>query len=127
MAAMRRSATRPRRRSSISPWRGWPVLGVCRGMQVIQYRFGVKFSGEGHVTPRQLIRINGKLEEVNRYHKFAALQSCPELEPWAFAEDGVIEALRTADNKLVGVMWHPERMPAFSVADIELFRRVFGA
>ena len=108
--------------------RNIPVIGVCRGMQVIQHRFGVRLQPvEGHVTPSQRVRINGKLEEVNSYHKFAALQSCPELEPWAFAEDGVIEALRTADNKLVGVMWHPERMPAFSVADIELFRRVFGA
>jgi gamma-glutamyl-gamma-aminobutyrate hydrolase PuuD len=105
-----------------------PVIGVCRGMQMIQHRFGVKLQPvEGHVTPRQRVHINGRLEEVNSYHNFAAFRTCPELQPWAFAEDGAIEGLRTADDRLVGIMWHPERMPAVAAADVALFRSIFGA
>jgi len=105
-----------------------PVIGVCRGMQMIQHRLGIKLQRvEGHVTPHQRITIDGEPGEVNSYHNFAAMQTLPPLEPWAFAEDGVVEAVRSPDHRLVGVMWHPERMPAFAAADIALFRRVFGA
>jgi putative glutamine amidotransferase len=107
--------------------RDMPVIGVCRGMQMIQHRLGVKLRPvEGHVTPCQRIRIDGRPVEVNSYHSFAALQTHPPLDAWAFAEDGVIEAVRRADDRLVGVMWHPERMPTFATSDIALFRRVFG-
>jgi putative glutamine amidotransferase len=105
-----------------------PVLGVCRGMQMLQHRLGVQLQPvAGHVTPRQRVRIDGQEVEVNSYHEFAALQTRPPLEPWAFAEDGAIEAVRRADDRLMGVMWHPERMPTFAAADIALFRRVFAA
>jgi gamma-glutamyl-gamma-aminobutyrate hydrolase PuuD len=103
-----------------------PVLGVCRGMQVIQQRLGIPLRRvEGHVARRQVIRIDGERREVNSFHCFAAFDSRPPLEVWAVADDGVIKAIRHAARPITGIMWHPERSTPFSPADVGLFRQVF--
>ena len=107
--------------------RGLPVLGVCRGMQVIQQRFAVPLRRvEGHVAQRQLIRVDGEPREVNSYHHFAAFDSRPPLDVWAVADDGVVKAIRHSAQPITGIMWHPERLAPFSSADMALFRRVFA-
>jgi putative glutamine amidotransferase len=107
--------------------RGWPTLGVCRGMQVIQRRFAIPLQRvEGHVAQRQVIRIEGVPREVNSYHRFAAFDSLPPLEVWAAADDGVVKAIRHSSEPITGIMWHPERSIPFSSADVALFCRVFG-
>jgi len=104
-----------------------PVLGVCRGMQVIQQRSGIPLRRvEGHVRQRQTIRVNGEPREVNSYHHFAAFDSRPPLDAWAVADDGVVKAIRHSALPITGIMWHPERCAPFSPADVALFRRVFG-
>jgi|HubBroStandDraft_1064217.scaffolds.fasta_scaffold220858_2 gamma-glutamyl-gamma-aminobutyrate hydrolase PuuD len=108
--------------------RGLPVLGVCRGMQLIQQRCAVPLRRvEGHVTQRQVIRIDGEPVEVNSYHRFAALDSRPPLDVWAVAADGVVKAVRHSAHPITGIMWHPERIAPFAADDVALFRRVFGA
>jgi putative glutamine amidotransferase len=107
--------------------RGLPVLGVCRGMQVIQQRFTVPLRRvEGHVTQHQVIQIDGEPREVNSYHRFAAFDSRSPLEVWAVADDGVVKAIRHSAQPITGIMWHPERLAPFSPADVQLFRQVFG-
>ena len=107
--------------------RGLPLLGVCRGMQVIQQRFAIPLRRvEGHVAQCQVIRIDGERKEVNSYHHFAAFDSRPPLEIWAVADDGVVKAIRHSAEPITGIMWHPERSAPFSPADVVLFRQVFG-
>jgi len=106
--------------------RGLPVLGVCRGMQIIQQRCGITLRRvDGHVTPRQTIHINGEPQQVNAYHRFAACESRAPLTSWAVAGDGVVKAVRHEALPLTGIMWHPERNSPFAAQDVALFRRVF--
>jgi gamma-glutamyl-gamma-aminobutyrate hydrolase PuuD len=108
--------------------RDLPVLGVCRGMQMIQHRFGARLEKvRGHVTPRQRISIDGRSVEVNSFHNFGALEVYPPLMTWAIADDGVIKAVRHADRRMLGMMWHPERLEPFAADDIALFSRFFEA
>jgi len=106
--------------------RGLPVLGVCRGMQVIQERFDVPLRRiEGHVAAQQAISIEGRREMVNSYHCYGALETHGPLETWAQADDGVIKAVRHRSLPITGIMWHPERRSPFAATDVALFRRVF--
>jgi len=108
--------------------RDLPVLGVCRGMQMIQHRFGVRLQRVcGHVTPRQRISMDGRSVEVNSFHNFGAVEVSPPLMTWAIAEDGVIEAVKHAGRRMIGVMWHPERRDPFAADDVALFSRFFEA
>lgn len=116
--------------SALLDWaeqRKLPVLGVCRGMQVIQQRFAVPLRRvEGHVAQKQTIRIADQPTEVNSYHNFAAFESPAPLETWALADDGVVKAIRHATEPVTGIMWHPERFSPFRPDDLQLFRQVFG-
>ena len=108
--------------------RGLPILGVCRGMQVIQHRRAIPLARvEGHVTPHQTIDIEGESTAVNSYHHFGAFDTRPPLEIWAVADDGVVKAVRDPDRWTTGIMWHPERFAPFAARDVALFRRVFEA
>lgn len=107
---------------------GRPALGVCRGMQVIQNRFGVPLQRiEGHVTKRQIVCIDGEHAEVNSYHNYGSKVTRPPLDVWGVAEDDVVEAVRHPNGKILGIMWHPERLEPFAARDIVLFCRFFGA
>jgi N5-(cytidine 5'-diphosphoramidyl)-L-glutamine hydrolase len=106
--------------------RALPVLGVCRGMQLLQQRSGVPLRRvEGHVTAHQTIDVNGIPRNVNAYHCFAAFESHEPYSTWAVARDGVIKAVRHRSLPVTGIMWHPERTQPPATADIELFRRIF--
>jgi N5-(cytidine 5'-diphosphoramidyl)-L-glutamine hydrolase len=108
--------------------RDLPVLGVCRGMQMIQHRFGTRLERvQGHVAHRQRISIDGRNVEVNSFHNFGATEVHPPLKTWAIADDGVIKAVRHAGRPMIGVMWHPERREPFAADDVALFSGFFGA
>ena len=104
-----------------------PLLGICRGMQAIQHRFGIELMPvSGHVTCCQEIRIGGERAEVNSYHRWGARKTCDPLEVWAVAEDGVIEAVRHKTRPMIGIMWHPERRRPYAPSAVSMFARFFG-
>jgi gamma-glutamyl-gamma-aminobutyrate hydrolase PuuD len=108
--------------------RDLPVLGVCRGMQMIQHRFGTRLQPvHGHVAPQQSISIDGTRVDVNSYHNFGAMEVHLPLTSWAIADDGVIKAVRHTDHRIIGLMWHPERLDPFAADDVMLFSKFFEA
>ena len=114
--------------------RGLPVLGICRGMQVLNVALGGtlvqdlldadgdhphrrsvgSFEGSDHVvtlTPGSLAaRAAGEELTVARCHHHQAIGALGEgLVVSGRADDDVIEAIETTDGSwTLGVQWHPE-------------------
>lgn len=103
-----------------------PVLGICRGMQMIGVRAEVELRAvAGHV--RTSHAIYGEIaRDANSYHNLVLAACPPEFEVLARSADGEIEAIRHQALRWEGWMWHPEREPAFAMDDIARLRKLFG-
>jgi putative glutamine amidotransferase len=120
--------------------RGMPVLGVCRGMQILAVSHGSSLVqhlpdvvGDDSHCPTvgahgrhdvkvaagsRLAGIVGDRIQVATYHHQSVAAPTPGLEVTAWADDGTVEALeRPGDGFTLGVQWHPE-----VVGGEELFR-----
>lgn len=108
-----------------------PVLGICRGMQMIAVWAGAKLHRVGgHVRARHQLTLATGIgvlsEEVNSFHDWA-IATCPKhFEVMAHAEDGQIEAIRHRDLPWEGWMWHPERETTINPVDTERMQRLFS-
>lgn len=109
---------------------GLPVLGICRGLQVLNTALGGTLvqdlptaaahaweepdGDKQHMVRAQpgsfLERLYGERFSVNSAHHQGADAIAPGLQAAALAEDGVVEALCCPERKLYAVQWHPERM-----------------
>jgi putative glutamine amidotransferase len=116
---------------------GVPLLGICRGMQVLNVSLGGTLhqhlpdlvGHDGHSGPhsgfdKHRVRVTagnrligivpgGNYFGVPTHHHQAVDVTGAGLVPVAWAEDGVIEAIEGAPGELdgfvVGVQWHPEQ------------------
>ncbi|CAL9287886.1 gamma-glutamyl-gamma-aminobutyrate hydrolase family protein [Streptomyces griseoincarnatus] len=105
--------------------RGVPLLGICRGMQLLNVALGGTLVQhiDGHaevpgvfgrhpVKPVPGTRYAEAVPEetsVPTYHHQAADRLGTGLIPSAYAEDGTVEAVERPDGPwVVGVQWHPE-------------------
>lgn len=103
-----------------------PVLGICRGMQMMAHWSGVTLKNiDGHVRSRH--QLKGEIAwEVNSYHNLT-LSECPQgFSVTATSEDGEIEAIRHLKLPWEGWMWHPERESKFNPNDLERTRNIFN-
>ncbi|TDL79401.1 gamma-glutamyl-gamma-aminobutyrate hydrolase [Palleronia sediminis] len=101
-----------------------PVLGLCRGMQVMARRAGGALAPVGgHVATRH--RLSGTLDhEVNSFHAMT-LDGCPPgYRVLATAPDGAIEAIAHETLPWEGWMWHPEREDRADPRDMARLREV---
>lgn len=116
--------------------RGYPVLGVCRGMQLLVIHYGGQLTNlDGHkATRHQVTLVSGVCDlwpasaEVNSYHQFGVNNTDlgGSLRALARAADGTIEAVVHSTLPQYGVMWHPEREQPFQPTDTGFIRWVFG-
>jgi putative glutamine amidotransferase len=108
--------------------KGKKVLGVCRGFQMIHLWLGGRLQPADvsrHVRQRHALRLNnGETLECNSFHSWGIAEPVPSLQPFAVCpEDKTIEAAR--NDRVMGLMWHPEREPEPRALDINLFVRHF--
>jgi len=124
--------------------RGVPVLGVCRGMQVMAVHAGGLLEqhvpdvveherhspggdafGETAVSlapGTRLAAVLGPSQTVHCHHH-QSVRTHPGFTAAAWAEDGLLEAIEAPGDRLrVAVQWHPE-----VIADAGLFRALVDA
>jgi|TARA_Y100000389_G_scaffold201899_1_gene245729 N5-(cytidine 5'-diphosphoramidyl)-L-glutamine hydrolase len=109
-----------------------PVLGLCRGMQLMGVYFGSELIDvKGHVRTEHQLQMNDNIEKmfpnvVNSYHN-QALKDCPdEFKIIAKAKDGNIEAMSHKELPWEAWMWHPERESEFNIYSINRIKQLFN-
>ena len=113
-----------------------PILGVCRGMQMLAHYFGSSLSKvSNHVALRHEITANSqsrfagklsKIKDTNSYHEYGVTQLGKDLLMSAASSDNGIEAIEHQQLPIFGHMWHCERENPFVDAQIELVKEFFG-
>lgn len=104
-----------------------PILGICRGIQLINIYFGGTLQQElsthaTHEWKQQdqfhpvfneknsiFHRLYGNSCLVNSAHHQGIAQLGNELEITQIASDGVVEGIQHKKNPILAVQWHPER------------------
>lgn len=110
-----------------------PVVGVCRGLQVLQHYFGGALSAcdaTAHVATTHSVFSSGEntMWEVNSYHRFGVLQAdlALGLRPLALSTDGLVEALCHESLPFYGMQWHPERPGPSQGQDVQWMKTWLG-
>lgn len=105
-----------------------PVLGVCRGMQVLLDKYGGEFKKvKGQVLPSQQVFVNSKEVTKNSYHDWSSVDIPQEFIVFAETECKIVKGVKHQTEALTGIMWHPERLVPFHADDIEMLKGVFKA
>jgi gamma-glutamyl-gamma-aminobutyrate hydrolase PuuD len=111
-----------------------PVLGVCRGMQLVGEAFGMGLTKvDGHVAVRHGLEVSRAsavarsletLHDVNSYHDYAISDVKAPFVVTARAPDGVVEAMECRERGIFCQMWHSERESTFPPGQLEILREV---
>lgn len=108
-----------------------PVLGICRGLQMMSVWANanlVKVKGHAGIrhTLRTVIENEDLPTNVNSFHNWG-IEICPaDFNVLAKSEDGLIEAIQHNTLPWEAWMWHPERETPYNIIDELRFRRLFN-
>jgi putative glutamine amidotransferase len=134
--------------------RDMPVLGICRGLQVMNAALGGSLYQDiftqvenvlGHLPKKMPVDtlfhcinimegsrleniFNSRNLRVNSYHHQAVKQVADAFTATAFSTDNIIEAIEHKDKQFaVGVQWHPEDLTIKYPHFIKLFKALVMA
>lgn len=101
-----------------------PLLGVCRGMQMLLDYFGTPLRRVEHHVRVEHSLSNGDV--VNSFHGWGAAKCKEPLVPETWSGDGILEAVRHQNCPWIrGIMWHPERYHPSRERDVQFIKEVF--
>lgn len=121
-----------------------PLLGICRGMQVLNAVLGGELTRdiqgathEAHVRVMHEIRLLEHTPfralsasaycQVNSFHRQGVCKDgiAPALKPFAITAAGVVEGLYHPFKPIVAMQWHPERNNPSTELDKKIITRLF--
>lgn len=127
---------------------GKPILGICKGIQILNVAFGGTLYQDTSYMPGAFVKHSQNVErhaathsieveggsklyevtqgniQVNSFHHEVLRNVAPGFRVTARAKDGVIEAIEKEGKIFVmGVQWHPEMMAAKNDKMMKLFER----
>ena len=89
--------------------RNLPVIGICHGCQLLTQRLGGSVVPvDDHMDSYHEVFYQDEPHLVNSYHNLRIERSPPNATVLARDPDGHAEAW--IQERIAGVMWHPERM-----------------
>ncbi len=129
---------------------GKSIVGVCRGMQVLNVAFGGTLYQDTSLTDYTLKHVQSPISlehpthdvtiketsllrqflpetyKVNSYHHQFVDQVANHFKVTAHATDGAIEAIESTyyGNTIIGVQWHPEQSCHTHPLDQEFFKYI---
>jgi len=112
-----------------------PILGVCRGMQLINSFFdGSLVKVKEHIACSHSIHFQGgwqtsgiQRQNVNSFHTWTIPKHGlgKDLGVIALDNEGNIEAFSHLNRAVYGIMWHPERSSPYLEEDKRLIEMIF--
>lgn len=133
---------------------GKPIVGVCRGMQLLNVAFGGTLYQDASLNPaitlkhvqlpvalskptHQIVVKSGSMVRqflpetycVNSYHHQFVDQLAPTFTVTATAEDSGVEAIESTAHgvNILGIQWHPEQTFHSVPSDLKFFEYVVHA
>ena len=129
----------------ISRNKGIPILGVCRGLQVLNILFGGSIITDinseqfsNHAGSTHNVTLTQEFSKlcnhsttinVNSYHNQGLRESelAPDLHVFAESDDGLVEGLYHPNEPIIGIQWHPERTNPSDNFDTALLQMFFSS